>query len=181
MIVPLELSTEDVHEYYYSIQNRSKTSSQTYFKHTIYGLRAMLRSEGLPNDHLKLPRVKGENTLPVVLSREEMWRLLSASQLLKHRIRYALHIPPSRFIRIRHYGILSSTSKKVTIPSIRQQFGTQEISFIDLRKHNSFNIGVCPCCGSLSMVTVQTIPSRGPPRLRPVAIPVEPERQNATT
>jgi len=95
--------------------------------------------------------------------------------------RFALHIPPSRFIRIRHYGILSSTSKKVTIPSIRQQFGTQEISFIDLRKHNSFNIGVCPCCGSLSMVTVQTIPSRGPPRLRPVAIPVEPERQNATT
>jgi len=44
---PLELSTEDVHEYLYSLQNRSKTPSQTYFKHTIYGLRAMLRSEGL--------------------------------------------------------------------------------------------------------------------------------------
>ena len=69
-------------------------------------------------------------------------------------------IPPSRFIRIRHYGILSSTSKKVTIPSIRQQFGTPEISFIDLCKLHSFNIGVCPCCGSLSMVTVQIIPSR---------------------
>ena len=83
---PLELSTEDVHEYLYSLQNRSKTPSKTYFKHTIYGLRAMLRSEGLPNDHFKLPRVKGENTLPVVLSKEEMWRLLCASQLLKHRI-----------------------------------------------------------------------------------------------
>ena len=61
---PLELSTEDVHSYLYALQNRSKTPSQTYFKHTIYGLRAMLKSEDLPKDHFKLPRVKSENTLP---------------------------------------------------------------------------------------------------------------------
>ena len=87
---PLELSTEDVHSYLYTLQNRSKTPSQTYFKHTIYGLRAMLKSEGLPKDHFKLPRVKAENTLPVVLSREEVWRLLFAPKLLKHRLLIAM-------------------------------------------------------------------------------------------
>ncbi|MDZ7848465.1 MAG: transposase [Owenweeksia sp.] len=30
--------------------------------------------------------------------------------------RFALHVLPKAFVRIRHYGILSSTSKKVTIP-----------------------------------------------------------------
>ena len=83
---PLELSTEDVHDYLYALQKRSKTPSQTYFKHTVYGLRAMLKSEGLPDDYFKLPRVKAENTLPVVLSKEEMWRMLSVSKMLKHRI-----------------------------------------------------------------------------------------------
>ena len=35
--------------------------------------------------------------------------------------RFAMHIPPERFLRIRHYGLLSSTSKKTPIPLIRAQ------------------------------------------------------------
>ena len=62
---PLELRTEDVHAYLYALQKRSKTPSQTFFKHTIYGLRAMLKSEGLPYDHFKLPQVRAEKTLPL--------------------------------------------------------------------------------------------------------------------
>jgi hypothetical protein len=77
--------------------------------------------------------------------------------------RFSLHILPSGFVRIRHYGILSSTSKKVTIPSIRGQLAPQEICFIELRKLQPFDRQVCPCCGNRTMVTVETIASRGPP------------------
>ena len=77
--------------------------------------------------------------------------------------RFALHILPAGFIRIRHYGILSSTSKKVTVPSIRKQLvDTPENNFTDMRKLQPFDRRLCPCCGNLSMITVKTIP-RGPP------------------
>lgn len=77
--------------------------------------------------------------------------------------RFSLHILPSGFVRIRHYGILSSTGKRVTIPSIRKQCGQKDIGFIDLRQARPFDRSVCPCCGKRSMVTVEVIASRGPP------------------
>jgi len=83
---PLELSVDDVHEYLYELQNRSKTPSQTYFKHTVFGLRFLLKSEGLPYDYLQLPEIKKEKKLPVVLSKEEMWRMLRSPRLLKHKM-----------------------------------------------------------------------------------------------
>jgi len=76
--------------------------------------------------------------------------------------RFALHILPSRFVRIRHYGILSSTSKKIIIPSVRQQLPEKETGYIDMRTIKPFNPNVCPCCKKTSMVTVDIIP-RGPP------------------
>lgn len=84
--LPTELDPEQVHEYLYALQQRSKTPSQTYFKHTVYGLRFLLKSEGLPYDFLHLPGIKHEKKLPVVLSKEEMMRLLRAPQLLKHKM-----------------------------------------------------------------------------------------------
>jgi len=36
---PLELDAEDVKEYLYELQCRSRTPSQTYSKHTVFGLR----------------------------------------------------------------------------------------------------------------------------------------------
>ena len=78
--------------------------------------------------------------------------------------RFALHILPLGFVRIRHYGILSSTSKRVTVPRIREQFPNRKICFIDLRKHKPFDPQVCPCCGKPTMVTVEIIPPRGPPK-----------------
>ena len=83
---PLELEAEDVQEYLFELQNRSKTPSQTYFKHTVFGLRFLLKSEGLPYDYLLLPEIKKEKKLPVVLSKEEMWRMLRSPKLLKHKI-----------------------------------------------------------------------------------------------
>jgi integrase len=84
--IPIELDQEQVQEYLFILQKRSKTPSQTYFKHTVYGLRFLLKTEGLPYEYLRLPMIKHEKKLPVVLSKQEVWRILNSCQLLKHRI-----------------------------------------------------------------------------------------------
>lgn len=68
------------------LQKRSKTPSQTYFKHTVYGLRFLLKSEGLPYGYLRLPEIKKVEKLPVVLSKQEVWAMLKTCTLLKHKV-----------------------------------------------------------------------------------------------
>jgi len=84
--IPIELDPEQVHEYLFYLQKRSKTPSQTYFKHTVYGLRFLLKSEGYPYEYLRLPQIKEGKKLPVVLSKEEVWGMLTCCKLLKHKI-----------------------------------------------------------------------------------------------
>jgi len=88
--LPTQLEPDQVQDYLYLLQQRSKSPSQTYFKHTVYGLRFLLKSEGLPYEFLSLPSIKHEKKLPVVLSKQEMWRLLCAARLLKHKMLLAL-------------------------------------------------------------------------------------------
>ncbi|MBK7098794.1 MAG: phage integrase N-terminal SAM-like domain-containing protein [Sphingobacteriales bacterium] len=66
--LPTELDEDQIKDYLYELQQRSKTPSQTYFKHTVYGLRFMLKGEGLPYSHLHLPSIKRDKKLPTVLS-----------------------------------------------------------------------------------------------------------------
>lgn len=84
--LPTELDPEQVQDYLYGLQQRSKTPSQTYFKHTVYGLRFLLKSFDLPYDYLKLPAIQREDKLPVVLSKQEVWQLLRHAPLLKHKV-----------------------------------------------------------------------------------------------
>lgn len=84
--LPTDLDPEQVKDYLYELQQRSQTPSQTYFKHTVYGLRFLLKTEGLPYQHLHLPEIKKDKKLPVILSREEVWRMLQRAQLLKHKL-----------------------------------------------------------------------------------------------
>jgi site-specific recombinase XerD len=84
--LPTELDEEQVNEYLYQLQQRSKTPSQTYFKHTVYGLRFLLKSEGLPYTFLHLATIKKDKKLPTVLSKNEIWKMLTTAKLLKHRI-----------------------------------------------------------------------------------------------
>jgi hypothetical protein len=65
------------------IFKKIQTPSQTYFKHTVYGLRFLLKSEGLPYEYLRLPSIKHEKKLPVVLSKAEVWAMLQGAKLLK--------------------------------------------------------------------------------------------------
>ncbi|KKX46506.1 hypothetical protein L950_0231595, partial [Sphingobacterium sp. IITKGP-BTPF85] len=84
--LPTELDPEQVKDYLFELQQRSKTPSQTYFKHTVYGLRFLLKTEGLPYSFLHLPAIPQVKKLPVILSREEIWRMLQSAELLKHKL-----------------------------------------------------------------------------------------------
>lgn len=84
--IPTELDPEQVQDFLYYQQKKSKSPSQTYFKHCVYGLRFLLKSEGLPYEFLRLPSIKHEKKLPVVLSKQEVWAMLKHSKLLKHRV-----------------------------------------------------------------------------------------------
>jgi integrase/recombinase XerD len=84
--LPTELDEEQIKDYLYELQQRSKTPSQTYFKHTVYGLRFLLKGEGLPYSHLHLPTIKKDRKLPTVLSKQEVWLMLKHCQLFKHKM-----------------------------------------------------------------------------------------------
>ena len=84
--LPTDLTETQINDYLYYLQQQHNTPSETYFKHTIYGLRALFKVENISADHIKLPKIRRSNKLPVVLSKPEMKRLLLAPDLLKHRI-----------------------------------------------------------------------------------------------
>ncbi|WP_051880115.1 tyrosine-type recombinase/integrase, partial [Epilithonimonas lactis] len=84
--IPTELDPEQIHDHLFYLQKKSRSPSQSYFKHTVYGLRFLLKSEGLSYDFLSLPEIKKEKKLPVVLSKQEVWQMLSCCKLLKHKI-----------------------------------------------------------------------------------------------
>jgi hypothetical protein len=83
--------------------------------------------------------------------------------------RFALHILPKGFVRIRHYGILSSTSKAITLPEIRKQLPElRESKPKEKRKVEAYNPLICPCCKTETMVTLEIFTKRGPPtKFRP--------------
>jgi site-specific recombinase XerD len=88
--LPTELDADQINDYLYLIKEQHKTPSEAFFKFTVYGLRFVFRMEGLKDKRIELPRIKRDKRLPVVLSREEIKRLLVAPKLLKHRILLAL-------------------------------------------------------------------------------------------
>jgi len=60
--------------------------SKSYFKHTVYGLRFLFRIHDLEDKAIKLPSLKKENKLPVVLSPQECKLLFKSGRILKHRV-----------------------------------------------------------------------------------------------
>jgi hypothetical protein len=78
--------------------------------------------------------------------------------------RFSMHILPKSFVRIRHFGILSSTSKKAKIPIILEQFSKEEDALpVEPRILESYNPKRCPHCKTETMVNLETLPKRGPP------------------
>lgn len=84
--LPTDLDMEQIEEYLLWVKKKNTTASESFFKHTVYGLRFLFRCEGLDDRAIKLPPLKRDNKLPVVLGRTEMKALLKAPTLLKHRV-----------------------------------------------------------------------------------------------
>lgn len=84
--LPTELDEDQLTDYLNLVQHEHNTPSESYFKHTIYGLLSVFKMEGIKPMDLGLPKIKKDKKLPVVLSKPEMWRLLLAPDLLKHKV-----------------------------------------------------------------------------------------------
>ena len=73
--------------------------------------------------------------------------------------RFTQHILPKRFVRIRHFGFLSSTWKRVKFKKLREHFKLKPAEASEpktlLRK--------CRCCKVGNLVTIATFDGRGTP------------------
>jgi site-specific recombinase XerD len=83
---PELLDQEAINEYLFHCQNLHKTPSESFFKHTIYGLRAAYKVLGIEQKRIQLPQIKRQNDLPIVLNKQEIRALLKASKYLRHRL-----------------------------------------------------------------------------------------------
>jgi hypothetical protein len=80
--------------------------------------------------------------------------------------RFALHILPKGFVRIRHYGILSSKVKVIALPAIRDQFRNSQGPMRDNNQQVASPTAVeqkCSCCKKGTMKYVMDFDPRGPP------------------
>lgn len=82
----LELDQEQVLDYLHLLKDSHNTPSESYFKHTVYGLRYLYRQYGLKQLHVALPAIGHDNSLPEVLSQREVKLVLKTPKLLKHRL-----------------------------------------------------------------------------------------------
>jgi hypothetical protein len=73
--------------------------------------------------------------------------------------RFALHILPKRFVKIRHYGFLSSSWKREKLKRLQKQLGIVPKVKIEKEKE----LPVCHCCGQGRMHIVAVFHERGPP------------------
>lgn len=77
--------------------------------------------------------------------------------------RFSLHILPKSFVRIRHYGILSSTSKRKWAVHIKEQLPEISHETSSRPQPQLFDPKVCPCCNQKTMKTLLHYKNRPPP------------------
>jgi hypothetical protein len=73
--------------------------------------------------------------------------------------RFSQHILPQRFVRIRHYGILSSTYKRGKLQALQMALKV-------IRKEPAVKTMLrrCPCCKTGTLITLEVFGKRGPPK-----------------
>ncbi|RLD24115.1 MAG: integrase [Bacteroidetes bacterium] len=82
----LDLDDEAILDYLHHLKQKHKTPSDSYFKHTVYGLRYLYRLYQKANSRVILPSIERPKKLPVVLSTREVRILLKTPKLLRHRL-----------------------------------------------------------------------------------------------
>ena len=83
---PELLDIEQVEEYLHHLKKMHSTPSESFFKHTVYGLRYVYRMLGMKDKHISLPAIARQKKLPVVMSAEEVRLMLKTPHYLKHRL-----------------------------------------------------------------------------------------------
>ncbi len=86
----LDLDDEQILDYLHLLKRKRKTPSDSFFKHTVYGLRYLYRIFEKEESRVILPSIEREKKLPVVLSQQEVKLLLRSPKLLRHRLILAL-------------------------------------------------------------------------------------------
>nr|WP_240338113.1 tyrosine-type recombinase/integrase [Gelidibacter japonicus] len=87
---PLDLDQEQILDYLHVLKSQHKTPSDSFFKHTVYGLRYAYRIFGMKEMRVILPSIERPKKLPVVLNQREIKQLLKTPKLLKHRLVLAM-------------------------------------------------------------------------------------------
>ncbi len=81
--------------------------------------------------------------------------------------RFMLHVLPRGFHRIRHYGLLASSSRKASLARVRELLNVISTPAPEVPETEPVTPPPCPCCGG-PMVVIQILPRwcqpRGPPR-----------------
>ncbi len=93
--------------------------------------------------------------------KEEM--TLDAREFIR---RFSMHILPKGFVRIRHYGIVSSSAKHISSVMIKEQVSEKDIALsavISKIEPVVYNPKQCPCCKKETMETIMRFNLRGPP------------------
>ena len=73
--------------------------------------------------------------------------------------RFALHILPKGFVRIRHYGMLSSYHKRQNLAELKKTLDPVRLKEKPPLLHN-----ICPKCRQGHLITITTFTARGPPK-----------------
>ena len=106
---------------------------------------------------------------------EEKVMPLEGAEFLR---RFCMHILPKRFVRIRHYGLLSTARREelrelqlafgINNPKIREKKHWKEVC----REHLNYDPDICPQCGKGHMSTIEMFFGPRPPPL-PLAASIE--------
>lgn len=91
--VPILLNDQQINSYLlsYKVGNLDrKTPSEAYFKHIVFGLRYMFKAFDIPNRKISMPVMKYKKSIPDILNRKEVFTLLIAPKMIKHRLLFAL-------------------------------------------------------------------------------------------
>jgi hypothetical protein len=74
--------------------------------------------------------------------------------------RFALHLLPKRFVKIRHYGFLSSTWKRHKLQNLPPSLGIES----EVEQKKKADMPKCPCCKIGNLHTLLVFDKRGLPK-----------------
>ena len=166
---PLELSDQSINEYLLELK-AGKNPSESYFKHTVYGLRYLFRL--FEREDRAISWLKAVSNHQITFSYKDYKNNAIKKEIHLHPTefvrRFALHILPHGFARMRHFGLRSSRGKSTYLPNIQSDMNIfpYKLTKEELRQAALNRLkrnGNCPCCGSKKIVEICHFPRGEPP------------------